>query len=157
MKDGSSLLAEFQQTHNEMDEIYHNCARACGLSDSSFWLLYSIAEHGEGCTQSELCSAWSISPQTLNSTLKSMERDGSLELRQADGDRKKKRIFFTPSGRALYRRCIVPVREAESAAFAAFSPREAQQLMRLTQKQIALLRGAVSRIEFVSSEDGTPA
>lgn len=68
-------LAVFNQIYKEMDETYHLYAKQHGLSDANLWLLYSLYE-SEALTQKEICSVWHYSPQTINSALKNLEKQG---------------------------------------------------------------------------------
>lgn len=67
------VLYSFNQAHKRMNVIYHDYAKAIGLSDAAFWLLYSVYEHGKPCTQKDLCQAWFYAPQTINSAIKAMQ------------------------------------------------------------------------------------
>ena len=44
-------LKEFNMLYKEVDELYHRIALEIGLSDSAFFILYSIAEFGDVCLQ----------------------------------------------------------------------------------------------------------
>lgn len=63
------MRVAFNQLYKQMDELYHAYAKACGVPDTVFWLLYSLYEGG-AYTQHELCQAWHYPPQTVNSALK---------------------------------------------------------------------------------------
>ena len=45
------VLATFNRLHKKMNVLYHDYAKSVGLSDAAFWLLYSLYEHGQSCTQ----------------------------------------------------------------------------------------------------------
>ena len=82
-------LAAFNQLYKEMDKIYHRYARAHGLSDTHLWLLYSLRE-SQCHTQREISAIWHASPQTINSALKQLERQGFIALSAMAGNRKNK-------------------------------------------------------------------
>lgn len=69
-----SQLTAFNQAVEEMNDIYHNYAKSCGLSDSVFWVLYSLWGNSRVRSQRELCMEWFYSLQTVNSTLKGLKR-----------------------------------------------------------------------------------
>ena len=73
-------LAAFNRLYKEMDEIYHIYAKKQGVSDAALWLMYSLYERDAGYTQRELCSAWHYPPQTVNSSLKNLEKQGLIAL-----------------------------------------------------------------------------
>lgn len=39
-----SHLETFNRLYKEMDTVHHNYAKRCGLSDMTYWILYSMAE-----------------------------------------------------------------------------------------------------------------
>ena len=45
------LLRSFNQLSKETNVIYHNYAAVNGMSDATFWILYTICYYGEGVTQ----------------------------------------------------------------------------------------------------------
>ena len=51
------LLRSFNQLSKETNVIYHNYAAANGMSDATFWILYTICYYGEGVTQKTICEA----------------------------------------------------------------------------------------------------
>ena len=52
----------------DWDDLYHSLSLKMGMSDSTFIILYTIAELGDGCSQKEICEQVSISKQTINSS-----------------------------------------------------------------------------------------
>lgn len=69
-----SYLKTFNQIYKEMDIIYHDYAKTCGLSNMAYWILYSVAESNEYFTQRDFCNDWFFAPQTVNSALKDLEK-----------------------------------------------------------------------------------
>lgn len=141
------VLAVFNRLHKKMNVIYHNYAKSVGLSDASFWLLYSLYECGKPCTQKELCEAWFYAPQTINTALKNMEEQGYVTLEQTPGNLKNKQVHFTKAGDILVRQKIVPLVCAEERSFAHLDEIERDQLLDITQKHIEILEEEISKIE----------
>ena len=133
-------LALFNQLYKEMDEIYHQYAKRRGISDTALWLLYSLYEDGAGYTQRELCSAWHYPPQTINSLLKKMERQGYLVLAPASGSQKTKVILLTRQGQKLMDDVISPLILAENRALQNLTGEEQRALLELTGKYSACLQ-----------------
>lgn len=136
-------LAVFNQLYKEMDEIYHQYAKRHGLSNTALWLLYSLFESDAAPTQSALCSAWHYTPQTLNSTLKGLEKQGLIALKAVPGNRKNKYIIPTEKGREILRQIIAPLVCAEQETFQALAPQERETLLALTRKYISLLQAQI--------------
>lgn len=141
------VLAAFNRLHKKMNVLYHDYAKSVGLSDAAFWLLYSLYECGQSCTQKDLCAAWFYAPQTINSALKSMEAHGFIALELAPKSRKNKRVLFTEAGKALVEEKIVPLVKAEERSFERLDGRERDQLLAITQKHIEILEDEISKIE----------
>ena len=79
-----SGLEEFwkinNRIYNETNQLYHRLARACGLSDCAFWLLYTLREEEEPLTQTQLSEILCLPRQTVNSALKRLVKEGCLRL-----------------------------------------------------------------------------
>lgn len=143
----STQLTEFNQVHKEMDIVYHNYAKDSGLSDTAFWILYSVSEHNGSFTQRELCNDWSFTPQTVNSALKDLEKRNIITLESVPGNRKNKWIKLTEEGKALANLSVIPLMQAEWDSFTALTEDERNLLLSTTQKHISILRDRIRQIK----------
>lgn len=141
------VLATFNRLHKKMNVLYHDYAKSVGLSDAAFWLLYSLYEHGQPCTQKDLCSAWFYAPQTINSALKGLAEQGIISLELTPKSRKNKQIIFTEAGKTLIEEKIVPLIHAEEQSFERLEEQERNQLLAITQKHIEVLEKEIAKIE----------
>ena len=132
-------LTVFNQAHKKMNLLYHNYAKAAGMSDTAFWLLYSLYEHGGPCTQRELCAFWFYAPQTINTALKSLEEKGLIFLAFVPGSKKNKQILFTQAGKEWIQKKVVPLVHSEERSFERLDKDEQEKLLSITQKHITLL------------------
>lgn len=71
-------LKEFDSLYKMIDDVYHEIALSMHLTDSVFLILYCLLELGDGCSQKDICKLYSISKQTVNSSVKSLEDKGVL-------------------------------------------------------------------------------
>lgn len=140
------VLAEFNRAHKRLNVLYHNYAKEVGISDAAFWLMYSLYEKGGPCTQPELCEAWFFAPQTINSALKSLEKQGLIALDLAPNSRKNKQFFFTEAGEKLAKEKIAPLVQAEEQSFFRLDEQERNALLAITQKHINVLEEEINRI-----------
>lgn len=131
-------LQKYNRQYREFDEFYHNIAVESGLSESAFWILYTLCEQGEGCLQRDICDAACVSKQTIHSAIRKLEQDGCLYMECGHG--RDKHIFLTERGRALAEEKILPVMGMENAAFAALGQEESRVLLDLTEKYLRLLQ-----------------
>lgn len=117
---GQEVLDAFWKSndriYNENTLLYHRLARACGLPDCAFWLLYTLRSEEAPLTQTQLSEQLSLPKQTVNSALKKLVEEGVLRLEAADGNLKNKRVCLTEAGEAFLRRTVDRVFGVESAA-----------------------------------------
>lgn len=90
-------LLEYNTIFKENDVIYRRMAAQFGLSDSAFWILYCLRESATPLTQKQLCESIYMSKQTINSALKSLERNGFITLTTGK-DRRSKFLVLTEAG-----------------------------------------------------------
>ena len=135
---GQEVLDAFWKSndriYNENTLLYHRLARACGLPDCAFWLLYTLRSEEAPLTQTQLSEQLSLPKQTVNSALKKLVEEGVLRLEAADGNLKNKRVCLTEAGEAFLRRTVDRVFGVESAAAARLTEEERSALVALSQK-----------------------
>ena len=147
MKDPiAAQLAAFNQLYKEMDEIYHVYAKEQGISDTVFWILYSLYENNSSYIQKELCSEWHYPPQIVNSALKSLEKQGIISLEAVPGNKKNKLVSLTEHGLTLTQRVIARLTDAERNAILSMTADERRTLLSLTEKYTEFLRKHIRRI-----------
>lgn len=135
---------EFIRRHNglykENNEIYHRLARHFGLSDTAFWILYTLREMGGSVSQSQLCGELFLSKQTIHSALKQLEQGGFLQLENLPNNRKNKLVRVTPRGEQLLCQVADPVFAMEERTFLRLSPQQRQALLELDEALLNALR-----------------
>ena len=140
MEELSQQLALLNQNDKLLDELYRHYAAGVNLSATALWILYIAWIQGDGCTQKDICEAWSYTKQTINSALKNLEKQGYIRLVPLPGNRKSKRLLFTDAGRAFAQSVVCPLLAAEEAAFGRLEKEERIALVALSQKRTALLQ-----------------
>lgn len=119
----SGFLGEYNSIVKETEKIYRDFARALGLSESAFWILYTLREEGDGITQREMVHTNYLPAQTINSALKKLEAQGYVELKSQD-DKRKKQVFLTKAGEELSRQTADRVMSMEANAAASLTKEE---------------------------------
>lgn len=132
------VLKEFDSLYKIIDDIYHDIALSMHLTDSAFIILYCLLELGDGCSQKDICKLYSISKQTINSSVKSLEDKGFL-IRKA-GLGRDIHLYFTEFGKKFADEHIGPVIDMENETFACMKPSECEQLLSLTRKYVQILQ-----------------
>lgn len=140
----SKELKEYNRIYKALDELYHEIALKIGLSDSAFTILYMMCEIGDGCMQKDICNLSFISKQTINSSIRKLEEEGYLILKQGKG--RDKHIFLTEIGQKLVEEKIIPVIKIENRAFEEMTPEECQVLLALNKKYLNCLREKAKEI-----------
>ncbi len=140
-------LKTYNQICKEMDIVYHNYAKSCGLSDMAYWILYSIAESDTYFTQRDFCKDWFFTPQTVNSALKDLERKGIIFLEAVSGNKKNKLIKPTEEGKNFMEQYITPVIQTESESFETMSKDECELMLSATRKYISALKEKIRNLE----------
>lgn len=123
----------------EGNELFLGYAKRCGLSDSTFIILYILRDLGNGVNQQAVCRAAGLPKQTVSSAMKRMEADGLLSLRAVPGCRGKA-AFLTEAGDALAARSVDPLRTIEAQALLTLSEAERRTLFQCLQHYNDTLR-----------------
>lgn len=146
-----NLLRTYNQICKEMDIVYHNYAKGCGLSDMSYWILYSIAEADEYFTQRDFCHEWFFAPQTVNSALKDLEKREIIFLEAVPGNKKNKLIKPTEKGKKFINEFIIPIINSECESFETMSAEECTLMLSTTKKYISILKEKISKLDTENS------
>lgn len=129
---------------SEIEALYHEAAQKFQLSDSALRILYTICLVGDVCPLSEIIRLSGISKQTVNSSLRSLERDGVLYLKAAGG--KKKNVCLTEKGQALAEQSAMQVIEIENAILSSWTQGEQEAYIELTERFLSEFREKVRRL-----------
>lgn len=142
-------LLEFNQIYKEMDIIYHNYAKKIGVSDASFWVLYSLIENDELITQAELCSKWCFPPQTVNSAIKELIKRDIICFEIINENKKNKYLKLTEKGKIFIGESIDPLIKAESDSFLVLSEDECNKMLSSIKKYELELKRKITKLENV--------
>ena len=134
------FIRRYNGLYKENNEIYHRLARHFGLSDSAFWILYTLREMGGSVSQSQLCGELFLSKQTVHSALKQLEQGGFLQLENLPNNRKNKQVRVTSQGEQLLSQVADPVFAMEERAFLRLSSQQRQALLELDEALLEALR-----------------
>lgn len=142
-----SHLETFNRLYKEMDTVHHNYAKRCGLSDMTYWILYSIAESDAYFTQRDFCNGWFSAPQTVNSALKDLEKKDFIYLEAVPGNKKNKLIKPTKKGKEFIERVLLPLIRAEAESFESLSEEACEQMLSATKSYLSALKDKVAALE----------
>lgn len=134
----NEFLREFNRVDKEFNDLYHEVALKMNISDSAFSIFYILYNLGDGCLQKDICYECFANKQTVNSSIRKLEQEGYLYLKQGRG--RDKHIFLTDQGKGFIEKHIIPVVQKENAAFTALETEEQKELLRLVKVYIGNLK-----------------
>ncbi len=134
-----------QQTR-EMIGAFRDAVSRYDVSENEFWIWYSLIVLEGDMTQQDICSAWSLHKQTVNTIVSGMVKKGYAVLKVIPGTRNHKRICLTEAGRAYGESLVLPVFEAEKRAFSRMPREERTAFHRIMGRYVALLRQEMQEI-----------
>ena len=144
------LLYKYNRIYKENNDLYRGVAKALGVSDSVFWILYSLREQSRGATQSEICNMLYEPKQTVNSALQKMEAEGYITM-ASHPDRRRKLLVLTQKGEELAEKTADKVLALECSALKEMSEADRQAFLRLFQTYTEILKEKISSITSPSS------
>ena len=137
---------EFISASKEIDDVYHMLALKFGLSDSAMWILCTMREANRELTQSEIAQEMSMSRQTVNSTIKNLEKQGYLRLEVVSGDRRNKILSFTEEGETFVKRTVDRVLSLEHQVFENLEVEEQEKITQILRKYTRFMRERAEKI-----------
>ena len=146
-QDTLAHLKAFNKIYKEMDIVYHNYAKNCGLSDMAYWILYSMAEAEEVFTQRDFCRDWFFAPQTVNSALKDLEKRDIIYLEPVPGNKRNKWIRLSENGKRFMEKTIIPIINAKCESLESLSDGECECMLSVTRKYVSALKVRAEKIE----------
>jgi len=141
------LTRDLNSFTKEADSVYHTMALKYKISDSVLYILYAITELGDGCCQKDISEAFSICKQTINSSIRNLQKEGFIDLKSVSGNQLS--IFLTRKGKKLVKEKINPVIQIENKVAEKFSNEEQVEFLRLMKKYTSLLREEAGKIDSV--------
>ena len=132
------LFQDYIRLQHRIDEHYHELAVRQKLSDSALLVLWTLVDLGEGCTQRDICLQFSLTKQTVHSSVRKLAKEGFLSLRPGSG--REVRVYPTEAGRALIQEKVIPLKRAEEAASLRMGEAELRSMLDLTQKWFSLFQ-----------------
>lgn len=136
-------MNRFNYLSREIDSAYHEASFKLGISDSGMMILYALANHGGSCAIGDIVTV-GISKQTVNSSLRKLEKDGVIVLEKIDG--KKKRVRLTDIGWELTERTAERLIRIENEIFSKWSREDVNNYIRLTAMYSEMIKEKVKEL-----------
>lgn len=126
-----------------IDELYYEYAKSVGLTSLGLLILDTIYAMPENCTQKELCEKTNLPKQTVNVIIKSLWKQGYIELKEIDTDRRNKSIQLSASGREYGDRVIGKLIETEKKIIGDLTYEQRQGIIQFLKKAEMYLKEIV--------------
>ena len=110
---------------NKLNLIYEEFARQRGITYTHLYIWNAICREAE-CTQKKICMRTQLPKQTVNTIVRSFEKEGLVRLEPLARDQRIKGIVLTEAGKAYMETVIDPLIRAEHEAMGAL-PLEEQK------------------------------
>lgn len=127
--------ARFDRLFTQMDRVYAKYARSQGFNYSSLYVFHEIAR-SQFCTQKSLCGEMFLPKQTVNSIVRSFQKQGLLELAELPEDRRHRMICLTEKGREYAQRVLTRITQAEMTSIGQFDEQERELFLRLMGRYV---------------------
>ena len=128
----------------ELIGIYRNTVKDLDISESEFWIWYTlVAVEGEH-TQQDICAMWSLPKQTVNTVITHMRLKKYAYLENVPGTRNHKIIRLTDEGKKQGEKMVSPISLAEEKAYAKISPEELAHVANVFGRYIEIVRGELN-------------
>lgn len=128
----------------ELVGIYREAVKHLNISESEFWIWYTlVAVEGEH-TQQDICAMWSLPKQTVNTVITHMRLKKYAYLENVPGTRNHKIIRLTDEGRKHGEKMVSPISLAEEKAYAKISPEELAHVANVFGRYIEIVRGELN-------------
>lgn len=140
-RDINALLKTMNYQAKKIEAIYYKLALNLKMSESEFWILYTLSEAEQECSQQEISEELSISKQTINSAIQSLVQRKYIFLELSPVSARRKNVRMTEKGRRFVEESIVPLQEA----FLKMDSLAQSQYITLSQTYAANLQEEIER------------
>lgn len=130
--------------NTEIESLYHKASLKLGISDSVSIVLYTLYDEGDECLLGDIYKKSGISKQTVNSAIRSLEKDGILYLEQYTG--RAKRVILTDKGKDFVKKTAARLHKAEIQAFDSWTEEEIGMYIALNEKYMTCFRQQVEKL-----------
>lgn len=141
-------LEMVMQQLKELSHIYHGAVSHTGISENEFRIWYTLVLTDGDYSQQDICGAWSLSKQTVNTIVSHIVQKNYAVLEVVPGTRNRKIIRLTEAGKRYGESIVKPVCRAEQRALDRLSPEEFVVGTEALKKFIAILKEEINDTKF---------
>ena len=115
---------------SEIDSVYHEANLKLNISNSYSIILYTICLGGGSCPLQEIKRLSGLNKQTINSSIRNMEKENLVYLEYIDGKSK----------RELTRNTVMKIMDMENEIISRWSQEDLQKYLSMTEDFLAALK-----------------
>lgn len=141
-------LEMVMQQLKELLSIYRGAVSHIRISENEFWIWYTLVLTDGDYSQQDICSAWSLSKQTVNTIVAHMVQKDYAVLEVVPSTRNRKIIRLTEAGKQYGESIVIPVCDAEQRALDRLSPEEFGACTAALRKFITSLKEEMNDTKF---------
>lgn len=104
----------------ELIGVYRDAVKNLDISESEFWVWYTLIAMDGKYTQQDICSMWSLPKQTVNTIITHLRLKKLAYLEAIPGQRRHKIIHLTEEGKKFGEHLVHPISSAENRVFEKF-------------------------------------
>ena len=119
---------------SEIDSVYHEANLKLNISNSYSIILYTICLGGGSCPLQEIKRLSGLNKQTINSSIRNMEKENLVYLEYIDGKSKRQK------GQELTRNTVMKIMDMENEIISRWSQEDLQKYLSMTEDFLAALK-----------------
>lgn len=144
---GKEQLEIINQQIKELVGIYRGAVTNSGISENEYWIWYTLIIMDGEYTQQDICEAWSLSKQTVNTIITHLVKGDFITLEVVPGTRNKKIIRLTEKGRKHGETLVTPISAAEQRAIDRLPEEDRIACMNVLGKYIEVLKEEINNVQ----------
>ncbi len=144
---GRESLEIITRQIKELVGIYRGAVIGSGISENEFWIWYTLIVMEGDYSQQDICEAWSLSKQTVNTIISHLVKDGLVTLDVVPGTRNRKIISLTDEGRKFGEALVSPICLAEEKAIARLPERDRIACTLAFERYITVLKEEIGKLQ----------
>lgn len=135
-----AYIEQINKQIKELVGVYRDAVKYLDISESEFWVWYTLVAMEGDFTQQDICALWSLPKQTVNTIIAHMRLRRLAILEAIPRTRNRKIIRLTAEGRKYGEKLVEPVSRAEERAFSRVQPEELKLVTDAFGKYISMIR-----------------
>lgn len=146
--EAKDALQSYYQIFCEINAIYEKLAKLHGLTSTSLFVLQTLVDNKDNCTQQLISKSLCYPKQTVNSILNAFIYKGYIVKEVAPADKRVKYLLLTEKGKIYAAEVLRDMQKMEEEAFAQMSESERNAMFLGEQafyKQLAKSFAAIAR------------